>query len=100
MVESTVSSEHTESQAASPADTPARAPSVPRGAVIATVLILLLPVPMMLSMMLMMGLFGPPIHGGMAAFGPGPFLVVGVIPLSLVIGVFYGIYRLYAADES
>lgn len=62
-------------------------------------LIVLLPVLTMASMMLLIGLFGPMMHGGMAAAGLGLFPVVGVIPLVLVLAAIYGGYRLYAADK-
>lgn len=98
MVDSTMSREHPERQTANPADNPAPALSIPRWAVIATALIVLLPILIMASMMLMMGWVGLPMHGGMAGSGQGLFPVVGGIPLLLVLGAMYGVYRLYAAD--
>ena len=92
-----MSSEHPGRQT-TPADKSSQSLSIPRWAVIAAALILLLPVLIMSSMMLVMGLFGPPMHGGMAASGPVLFRFVGVIPLLLVLGVMYGVHRLYAAD--
>lgn len=97
MVESTMSSEHPDKQTANPADRSARALSIPRWAVIGAALVVLLPVLTMSSMMLMMGLVGPSMHGGMTAAGPGLFPVVGVIPLVLVLAVIYGAYKRYAA---
>lgn len=93
-----MSNEHPDRQIADSADTPAQTWSIPRWAGIAIALILLLPVLAMSSMMLLMGLFGPPMHGGIAAAGPGLFPLVGAIPLLLALAVIYGVYRLYAAE--
>lgn len=98
MAEATMNSEHPDTQAANPADKPVHTLSIPRWAAIAAALVVLLPVLAMSSMMLMMGWFGPPMHGGMAASDLGIFRVVGVIPLLLVLGVMYGPYRLSRAD--
>ena len=65
--------------------------------VIVAALVVLLPVLTTSSMILLIGLFGPPMHGGMAAAGPGVLPIVGVIPLVLVFAVIYGVYRLYTA---
>lgn len=97
MVDSATSSEHPNRQTA-PADKPSKALAIPRWTVIAALHILSLPALIMWSMMLMMVWFGPSMHGGMAAFGPGLFSIVGVIPLLLGPGVIYGMYRLSAAD--
>lgn len=94
-----MSNEHPDEQTTNPADTAAQALSIPRWAVIVAALVVLLPVLTISSMMLLMGLFGPMMHGGMAAAGPGLFPVVGVIPLVLVLAAIYGGYRLYAADK-
>ena len=93
-----MSSEHPDKQAADPTDNSSQALSIPRWVVIAAALIVLLPVLLMSSMMLVMGLVGPTMHGGMAASGPGLVPVLRVIPLLLVIGVAYGVYRLHRAD--
>ena len=98
MVESHSSSEHSDKRTTNPADTPVQPISVPRWAVIVAALVLLLPVLTISSMMLMIGLFGPPMHGGMATAGLGLFPIVGVIPLVLKFAVIYGVYRLYTAD--
>ena len=97
-MESTMSSEHPDKQSI-PADKSSQAQSIPRWAVIVATLIVLLPVLLMSSMMLLMGLFGPPMPGGMAASDLGLFAVVGVVPLLLVLGVICGAYRLYAANS-
>ena len=55
---------------------------------------------MMSSMMLVMGWFGPPMHGGMMSLDPGVFRIVGFIPLLLVLGVIYGAYRFSAPDKT
>ena len=91
-------SEHPDRQPTTLADKSSQALSIPRWAVLTALLILLLPVLIMSSMMLMMGLLGPPMHGGMATSALGIFPVLGVIPLLLVLGVIYGVYRLYTAD--
>ena len=94
MVASTMSSEHPNEQFP-PADTPSQALSIPRWAVTIVALLILLPILIISSMMVMMGLFGPPMHSGMTAFGSGYFPVVGLIPLLLALTVIYGVYRLY-----
>lgn len=93
-----MSSERPDKQAADPIDNSSRALAVPRWAVTAAALIVLLPVLLMSSMMLAMGLVGPSVHGEMAASGPDLVPVLGVIPLLLVIGAAYSVYRLYRAD--
>ena len=98
MAESTLSSEQPDKQTTNPADAPAQPLSIPRWAVIVAALVVLLPVLTISSMMLMIGLLGPPMHGGMAAAGPSLFPIVGVIPLVLVFAVVYGVYRLCTAD--
>ena len=98
MVESTMNSEHPNKQSI-PADKPSQALSIPRWAVFVAALLVLLPILLMTSMIVMMGLFGPPMHGGIVASSSGLFAVVGVILLLLVPGVIYGTYRLYAADR-
>lgn len=98
MVKSTMTSEHPNKRS-TPAEESSQALSIPRWVVIAVALIVLVPVLLMSSMMLLMGLFGPPMHGGMAASDPGRFAVVGVVPLLLVLGVSYGAYRLWTADR-
>ena len=94
----TMGSEHPDRQSTTPADEPSKALSVPRWAVITVLLVLFLPVLIMSSMVLVVGSFGPPMHGGMATYTPGIFPVIGVIPPLLVLGVIYGVYRLYAAN--
>ena len=93
-------SEHPDRQPTTPADKSSRALSIPRWAVIAALLILSLPVLIMSSMMLVMGSLGPPMHGGMAVSALGIVPVLGVIPLLLVLGVIYGVYRLSRADTT
>ena len=93
-----MSNEHTNRQTATPAHKSSQVLAIPRWAVIAALLILLMPALIMSSMMLMMVWFGPSMHDGMAAFGPGLFSIVGVVPLLLVLGVIYGMYRLSVAD--
>ena len=89
-----MSSEHLDKQPTNPADTTAQALSIPRWAVIMAALVVLLPALTMSSMMLLMGLFGPSMHGGMTAAGPGLLPVVGIIPIVLVFAAIYGVYRL------
>ena len=93
-----MSSEHPDRQTTL-ADKPSQVLSIPRWAVMVTALIMLLPVLIMSSMMLMMGLIGLPMHGGMAASSLGLFAIFGVIPLLLALGVIYGIYQLYTTDR-
>ena len=89
-----MNNEHPDTQAAKSVHTL----SIPRWVAIAVTLVVLLPVLAMSSMMLMMGWFGPPMHGGMAVSRPGIFPVIGVIPLLLALSVIYGVYRLSRAD--
>lgn len=88
-----MSSKHTGSQTP-PVDKPSGSVSIPRWAVIAAALILLLPAVFMSVMMLGTAWLGSPMHGGMDASGLGLFRFVGVIPVLLVLGVMYGLYRL------
>lgn len=71
---------------------------VPRWVLVALLLLLALPFLMMATMMLGMGLMGPPMHGGMEGHGTGVFWVAGFFPL-LVIGVGYGVYRVTGAED-
>lgn len=81
-------------------DETAQALGVPRWVIVAVLLILSLPLLLMSSMMLAMGWFGPPMHGGMMSPTPGVFRIVGFIPLLLVLGMIYGVYRLSAANKN
>lgn len=92
-----MSSEHPDRQT-TPDDEVARTLAVPRWAVGIAGLIVLMPFFIMSLMMVMMGMFGPPIQGRMAGPGPGLFVGVGVIPLLLVLGAFSGLYWLYQAS--
>lgn len=98
MVESSTSIKHPDKQTTDSADTAAQASSIPRWVVIVAALVVLLPVLLMASIMLMMSSFGPSMHGGIAAAGPGLFPVVGVIPLVLVLAIIYVVFRPHAAD--
>lgn len=95
-VESTMSRDHPDGRT-TPAEPSRQTLTIPRWAGIAAALVLLLPVLFMSTMMLVVGWFGPPLPGGMAPFDPGLFRLVGSIPVLLVLGVLYGVYRLAAA---
>ena len=94
-----MTNEHPDRQTPNSDDETTQALSVPRWAVIATFLIVLLPVLIMSSMMVVMGWVGPLMPGGMAASGPALFPVIGVISLLLVLGVVSSVYRRYEADK-
>lgn len=92
-----MSREHPERQSANSANKSTHVGSIPRWVVIGAAILVLLPVLIVSSMMLVMGLFGPPLHGGMTTFGSGIVPVVGLIPLLLALTGIYGVYRLYKA---
>lgn len=98
VVELTMSSEQPGVPAVDSSDDPATGVRIPRWVVVAVLLVVSVPLLMMASMMLMMGWFGLPMHGGMAGADPGIFRIVGFVPLLLVVGGLYGGYRLLTGD--
>lgn len=95
-----MSSEQEEIGPPNSSDETAQALGVPRWAIVAVLVILSLPLLIMSSMIFVMGWFGPPMHGGMMNPNLGVFRIVGFIPLLLLLGMIYGVYRLSAANKN
>lgn len=92
--------DHPDNQTANHTDTPAKTLSIPRWVAIAALLIVLLSAVTMSIMMLVMGWGDPPMHHGMIGSGSILFPIAGILPGLVVLGVVYGVYRLYGTTTS